>query len=495
LTAGPGAAILGAMAGHNSLELDAATMRELGYRVVDLLVERIAGLGDEPAWQAGDRVALENVLREPPPENAESFDILLDRLVRDVLPHAARVDHPRFLGFVPGSPTWPGILGDFIAAGYNIFQGSWLGGSGASAIELVVTDWFREWIGYPDSAAGLFTSGGSVANLTAIACARHLRYGRHCDRAVLYLSAECHSSVGRAARILGFAPDCIHSVPADAVRGIDPGALHERIRSDRSAGLEPFLIVANAGTTSTGAVDPLRRLSEIAHASDCWLHVDAAYGGFAVLTDRGRQDLDGIDLADSVTLDPHKWLFQPFEAGCLLLREGDRLETAFRVLPDYLQDARLGDRADRLGPVNFMDRGIQLTRSARALKVWLSLKYFGMQPFRDAIERAMDLAIEAEAGLTRSGRFQILSPARLGIVCFRRTVDDRGRHVDGEVEIERANSRLVSSLSESGRALISSTRIDGRYALRFCILNHRTTSADLSTVIDWLGSAPFLPQA
>lgn len=495
LTAGTYTAILGAMSGQGDrLELDAETMRVLGYRVVDRLVERIAGLGDEPAWQAGDRVTLERLLREPPPESAEPFDTLLDRLVRDVLPHGARVDHPRFLGFVPGSPTWPGILGDFIAAGYNIFQGSWLGGSGASAIELVVTDWFKQWIGYPDAAAGLLTSGGSVANLTAIACARQLRYGGHDDRAVLYLSAECHSSVARAARILGFGSDRVRSVAADTVRGLDPFALEESIRVDRAAGLDPFLVVANAGTTSTGTVDPLPALAGIARASNLWLHVDAAYGGFVVLTDRGRRELDGLGLADSVTLDPHKWLFQPFEAGCLLVREGSHLETAFRILPDYLQDARITDDGERLRPVNFMDRGAQLTRSARALKVWLSLKYFGLPPFRDAIDRAMDLAVQAESQLVEAGRFQILSPARLGIVCFRRIADDHDRVHTDEISLERANARLVSALSASGHALISSTRIDGRYALRFCILNHRTTSADVSSVIGWLRCAHFRPE-
>jgi glutamate/tyrosine decarboxylase-like PLP-dependent enzyme len=477
------------MSEQNPLELDAEAMRSLGYRVVDLIVERIAGLDARPAWRAGDRKALERVLREPPPEAPQAFEHIVSQLVNDVLRHGASVDHPRFFGFVPGSPTWPGVLADFIAAGHNVFAGSWLGGSGAAEVELIVLDWFKEWLGYPAGAAGLFTSGGSAATLIAFAAARQLRFGGHDPDAVLYLSRESHSSTERAARILGFRPERVRKLPVDAGFRLDLAALRDAIAADRRAGLTPFLVLANGGATSTGAVDPIADMVEYCRREQLWLHVDAAYGGFAVLTGRGRSLLDGIADADSVTLDPHKWLFQPFEAGSLLLRDGSRLEAAFHIMPDYLQDAAVGTGDARDRPVNFMDRGLQLTRAARALKVWLSLKYFGVGAFRAAIDTAIDLALHAERRLQSMPGFEVLSPATLGIVCFRRLVDDAGVRIHDEATLERLNARLVSQLLDSGLGLVSSTRVNGRYALRFCILNHRSRQEDVDTLIDWFAQA------
>jgi len=477
------------MRADNPLELSPAAMRDLGHRVVDLLVDRIATLDSQPAWRGGSRTALEARLRTAPPERPGDFDEILRTLRDDVLEFSARVDHPRFLGFVPGSPTWPGVLADFIASGCNVFAGSWLGGSGPAEIELVVLDWFKDWLGLPADATGLFTSGGSAATLLALACARQLRFGAHDPGAVIYLSSECHSSVERAARILGFHADRIRKLAAGDDFRLDASALDAAIRSDRAAGLTPFLSVANGGSTSTGAVDPLPGFADVCRAHGVWLHVDAAYGGFAALTPRGRAVFAGIERADSLTLDPHKWLFQPFEAGCLLVREPGALEAAFRIQPEYLQDAAITGAPDRTRPVNFMDRGLQLTRSPRALKVWLSVRFFGLEPFRAAIDHAFDLALAAQARILDGETFEILSPASLGIVCFRRVTDGAGRRVTGEPALERINAELVRKLADSGYGLISSTRVRGRYALRFCIMGHRTGATDVLGLLDWLEAA------
>jgi len=258
------------------------------------------------------------------------------------------------------------------------------------------------------------------------------------------------------------------------------------IDADRAAGLEPFLAVVNAGSTSTGAVDPLPAIADVCAGRDVWLHVDAAYGGFAVLTERGRRRLEGIERADSITLDPHKWLYQPFEAGCLLVRRPDALEAAFRIQPEYLQDAAIADAPRSRQPVNFMDRGLQLTRSPRALKVWLSLRFFGIAPFRESIDRALDLAVDAEARIRESAAFELLTPASLGIVCFRRVTDGAGQRVGDEAGLERLNAGLVKELADSGLGLISSTRTHGTYALRFCIMGHRTGPDDVASLLDWL---------
>jgi glutamate/tyrosine decarboxylase-like PLP-dependent enzyme len=284
----------------------------------------------------------------------------------------------------------------------------------------------------------------------------------------------------------------VRRLPVDEGFQLDPGALATAIREDRAAGLEPLFVIANGGSTSTGVVDPLAAIADVCADENVWMHVDAAYGGFAVLTDRGVVALDGLGRADSMTLDPHKWLYQPFEAGCLLVRNGPDLERAFRVLPDYLQDAAVADGDDRERPVNFMDRGIQLTRSARAIKVWVSIQYFGLDAFRAAIDRTLDLAQFAERRLRASGLFEILSPARLGVVCFRRVAFPEGRVTD-EARLDELNAFLLRDLCDSGFALMSSTRVRGQYSLRFCILGHRTRQSDVERTIEWLETAASRP--
>ena len=461
------------------LELDPEEMRRLGYRAVDLLVDRIASLGDGPAWRGATRAEMEERLREPPPEEPADPDELFARLQSDVLAFAGHHDHPRFFGFVPSCPTWPGVLGDFFASGANVFAGTWLQSAGPSTAELVVIDWFRQWLGWPPETSGILVSGGSQANLTALGCAREAVPGAKSERAVVYLSSEGHSSVPRAVRVLGFRDEQVHLVPVDDLHRIRPEGLDAAIRADVAAGLQPFAAVGNAGSTNTGAVDPLDELADVCRTHRIWLHVDGAYGGFAMLTERGRAVLEGLERADSATLDPHKWLYQPFEAGCVLVREGSRLGAAFHIMPDYLQDTLVGGR-----DVNFADRGIQLTRGARALKLWLSLKYFGVGAFRAAIDRSLDLAAHAQAVVEATPELELLSPAMLGVVCFRRRYPDAGG-----LEAESLNADLVERLRESGEGLVSSTRIGDRYALRMCVLNHRSREEDVERVLGWLATA------
>ncbi|MGH8203374.1 MAG: pyridoxal phosphate-dependent decarboxylase family protein, partial [Steroidobacteraceae bacterium] len=345
------------------LQMSGARMRELAERATEALIRRIEGLGNERPWRGASRSELERLLREPPPEQGQDPLEVVDRVLRDVLPVAARVDHPRFFAFVPSAPTWPGVIADYLAAGFNTFQGTWLGSGGPSQLELVVIDWFRQWIGYPETGGGLFTSGGSAAILDALVAAREQAGSP--DRPAIFMSDQTHSAVERAARIIGVRSDGIVKIPADDEFRLPTAALADALAMARSAGFTPIAVCANAGTTNTGSIDPLPEIASYCESEKIWLHVDAAYGGFAVLCDRGRELLDGLDRADSISLDAHKWLFQPFEAGCLMVRDVATLTRAFSVSPDYLQDTKLG-----LEHVNFADRGYQLTRSFRALKVW-----------------------------------------------------------------------------------------------------------------------------
>ena len=466
---------------NDPLGLDPETMRRLGYQTVDMLVDRLSAVAEGPVIRRADRPEMERRLREPPPEGAQGFDEILGMLGTDVLPFASVTGHPRYFAFIPGCPTWPASLGDLIASVSNIENSSWLESAGPSELELVVLDWFKEWIGYPAEAEGVLVSGGSAANMTALACAREALLGAMSERVVAYVSDQAHSSVARAARVLGFRPEQVRVLPTDERFRMRPDALADAMDADLRAGLRPLFVSASAGSTNTGAVDPLPELAEICKERGAWLHVDAAYGGFAALSGRGRRLLQGMELADSVTLDPHKWLYQPFECGCLLVRRGHFLREAFEITPDYLKDTEVLARE-----VNFADRGVQLSRMCRALKLWVSLKYFGVAAFRTAIDRSLDLAREAQARIENSGELELLVPATLGVVCFRR----RFESVEDEDELARLNAGLVEGLTASDEGHISSTRLRGRYALRMCVLNHTSTSGDVHRVLDWIETSP-----
>ncbi|MGW8266164.1 MAG: pyridoxal phosphate-dependent decarboxylase family protein, partial [Longimicrobiales bacterium] len=449
--------------------MDAALMRRLGHSVVDRVVDRWVGLRSEPAWLGGTRQDLAPLMVEEAPEEPRDVEVVLQRAVADILPKAGRIDHPRFFAFIPSSPTWPSILGDYLATGFNIFQGTWLESAGPSQLELVVVDWFRSWLGLPETGGGVLTSGGSAANLVALVTAREWA-GNPADP-VLYMSDQGHSSLERAARIMGIRRERVRKIPTDAAFRMDPGGLREAVTRDRGAGLSPFCVCGNAGATNTGATDPLSTLATLAREEGLWFHVDAAYGGFAVLTPPGREAFQGIEEADSITLDPHKWLFQPYETGCLMVKDTRVLEAAFRILPEYLQDAALGE-----AQVNFADRGIQLTRRFRALNVWMSIQMLGLGAFRDAIQESMDLARKAEAHVRSSETLEMMSPAALGIVCFR--FNPAGRELDAQA-LEGLNLSIQEEIVSSGLAMMSSTRLRGVYSLRLAIMNYRSTWEDV----------------
>jgi glutamate/tyrosine decarboxylase-like PLP-dependent enzyme len=448
-------------------------MLVLARRAAELVVERLERLPSEPAWRGGTRAELEALLREDPPEEGRPAADVLERAAEQILPVASRVDHPRFFAFVPGSATWPGVLAEFLCAGFNTFQGTWLSASGPSQLELVVLDWFRDWIGYPETAGGLFTSGGSAASLDAFVAAREAAGSP--ARPAVYMSDQSHSAMSRAARIVGVRAEHVRKVRSDARYRIDLPSLARAVADDRAAGLEPIAVCGNAGATNTGAIDPLDAVADFCASEGIWFHVDAAYGGFAVLTEKGKPALRGIERADSIAMDPHKWLFQPFEAGCLMVRDVRRLEAAFTVHPEYLQDARAGSEQP-----NFSDRGLQLSRSFRALKVWMSIQTFGLAAFRRSIARGIELAESAEAYVRASDLLEIAAPASLGVICFR--LHPRGAEWPQE-RLERINERVQARVIETGTAMMSSTRLRGAYSLRLCILNHTTSWDDVLSTL------------
>ena len=453
------------------LQMAPETMRELAHHVADLLIERNVRLRDERAWEGDFKDALADRLDEDPPEAGRPAREVIDRAARDVLNNTLRLDHPRSFGFVPTCPTWPGVLADFIASGFNVNAATWLVASGPSQLESVVIGWFRQWFGLPDGAGGLMTSGGSAAALHGLVAAREA--AGNPDRAVAYMSDQSHSAQVRAARIVGITPDRIRVLPTDTSGRVDPGAVADAVAVDRAAGLTPMVVCANAGTPTRGAVDPLPALADICAAERLWFHIDAAYGGFAILTPRGVAALEGIDRADSINVDPHKWLFQPYEAGCILVRDAGALERAFAIQHDVLQDSVWGAEH-----ANLADQGIQLSRSFRALKVWMSIQTFGMAAFRAAIENGLDLAARAAEYAAGSRTLELLS-ASLGMVCFR--VNPGGLSEDA---LARLNRKVLAHVFWGEQAFLSSTMVNRRFVLRLCILNHNTTWDDVRETLE-----------
>ncbi len=452
------------------LELTREEMRQAGYRVVDAIVEHLATLGGQRVGTKAEAGAARAWEGRAAPEKPTPFAAVLERVVGEVLPNTMHVNHPRFFAYVPGPGNFVGAMADALVSGYNVFAGTWISGSGPELLEREVVNWLRDWCGFPQSAGGLFVSGGSLANLTALAAAREARLGTETDKAVVYLSDQAHSSLAKGLRILGFAPHQLAAIETDADFRMPVEALAERIRADRERGLRPFCTIASAGTTNTGAVDDMAAIAGLCRSEGLWMHVDGAYGAAAVLTGRGKRLLAGIELADSLSFDPHKWLFQPFECGCVLVREGRLLEEAFRVTPEYLKDTQA-----RRAEWNYADQGIQLTRGFRALKLWMSIETFGLAAFRAAIERGFEMAETAAERMVRTGRWELATPARMGIFCFRRVGGDDAFHL-----------RMVEEMVADGTALATSTVLRGRTVLRMCTINPRTTVEDIERTVERL---------
>jgi glutamate/tyrosine decarboxylase-like PLP-dependent enzyme len=452
------------------LSLPGDEMRRLGHRVVDRIVDHLEELDRLPPIRVGDARELRAAVGGPAPEEPGDPDRALDVLFDSVLPFSQYGDHPRFFARIGSPSNYLSVLADTLAAGFNLFNGSWTGGSGAAVVELTVVDWLRQICGLPAGTEGVLVTGGSVGTLTALGAARTARLdGRPDPAAVTYLSDQAHATVHRGLAVLGFAPEQVRTLPSEGGR-LPVDAVAAAVAEDRAAGRRPFCVAATAGTTSTGAVDPLAELADLCAAEDLWLHVDGAYGAPAALTPAGRELLDGLERADSVVLDPHKWLFQPYEVGCALVRWPGLLEETFTMDGAYLRDTQTGQ-------VDLRNRSVQLTRGARALKLWLSVQVFGLAAFRAAVERGIALAEHAERLLRERDGWEVVSPAQLGIVCFRRIPGD-----------DALQTRLAAATVADGFAAPSTTEVDGRVALRFCTINPRTTEADVEATLDRMES-------
>jgi glutamate/tyrosine decarboxylase-like PLP-dependent enzyme len=487
---------------QSSLDVSSEELRDLSARVNELVLQYFSEIADLPVFPetvGGDTLAQVGATLQAEGEP-------LERLINDchtILKNSRHNGHPRFFGYVASPATPVGAFADLIASALNSNVTSWRSGPAATEIERTVVRWLGSLIGYDEDARGLLTSGGSMANMTALLIAQRVKTGRDAARKglwrseapmTIYASDQVHMSIPKAADILGFGREQVRLIACDDQFRMNVSLLRERIAADLQSGLKPFCVVASAGTTNTGAVDPLFEIADVAREFGLWFHVDGAYGAPAALDETKRSLFAGLERADSISLDPHKWLFVPLDCGCLLFRDEAKARVAFGDEDaDYIKVLEQG--ADE--SFAFWNYGPELSRRFRALKIWLTLRYYGARRIAAAISEDNLLAGYLAELVEQAEDFELLSQPQLSICCFRfvpptmrlRLDNDARENEAIERELNELNERTMYAVQRGGRAYLSSATIHGKFALRVCITNFRTTRADIEQTLEIIRDA------
>jgi len=468
------------------LAMSAGEFREAGHQLVDLLAARLAAVPESPLTRAESPAQVRALLgaERPLPVEGEDAGALLTEAAGQLFDHSLFNGHPRFFGYITSSPAPIGMFGDFLAAAVNQNVGAWSLSPLATEIECQAVRWMAELIGFPQTAGGLFVSGGNMANFVGVLAARAAAAGWNVraegigrGSLVLYGSAETHTWIQKAADLFGFGTDAIRWIPADAQQRMDVAALRSAIEADRRAGLQPFLVVGTAGSVSTGAVDPLDEIAAVCREESLWFHVDGCYGAVAAGVPGAPASLQALSQADSIAVDPHKWLYAPVEAGCVLVRDREALRRAFSYHPAYYHfDEQV---------VNFFELGPQNSRGFRALKVWLALRQVGRNGYRRMIADDMLLAQHLHERVSRHPEFEPVTQS-LSITTFRYVPADLRPSAGSDATesyLDRLNRELLVAVERSGDAFLSSAVVNGRFALRACVVNFHTSLNDIEALL------------
>ena len=472
------------------LAIDSATFRAVGHRLVDQLAELLEAMPRGPVTRDESPSAVRQALdlSGPLPEAGTEPGPLLERTARLLFEHSLFNGHPRFFGYITASPAPIGMLGDFLAAAVNPNVGGWTLSPAATEIETQTVRWIAEFIGYSTSCGGLLVSGGNMANFVCFLAARAAKAGWNVRENGLaggagrtlhvYASAETHTWIQKATDLAGLGTASIRWIPTDSALRMDTDALRRRIDADRAAGGVPCIVIGTAGSVSTGAVDPLPAIGAICKEYGAWFHVDGAYGGFAAAVPEAPDDIRALANADSVAVDPHKWLYAPLEAGCALVRDPAALRGAFAYHPPYYH---FDEEA-----TSYVDYGPQNSRGFRALKVWLALKHAGAAGYRRMIADDIRLSRAMAEAVRRRSDLSLVTQD-LSITTFRYVPPDlRGRVGDETVErhLDAVNRQLLDRIQRGGDVFVSNAVVGGRYVLRACIVNFHTAASDVEAVVE-----------
>ena len=447
--------------------------------VVSRALEHVGSLPSQPVIGDVRAEAFCRALREAPPDEPSALEPLLDLLFDQCIPRSFNAASPGYLAFIPGGGVYPAALADFIADTVNRYTGVWQAAPALVQLEANALDWLRDWMGFPETTRGLFTTGGSMATFNALLCARERHLGTDIRRGVIYTSDQAHHSVLKAAKIAGIMPDRVRAIPCDERYRLPVDALRAAIGRDRAERLMPFAVVSNAGTTNTGAVDPLEEVADMCAAEGLWHHVDGAYGAFFNLCDEGRAALKGMERADSLTLDPHKGLFLPYGTGALLVRDGSALRAAHEATADYLPPMP--------HPADFYDpsqHGPDLSRGFPGLRVWLTVKLFGAAAYRSAIAEKRELAVEAYERIAQLPGLVMDAPPELSLFPFHVTWAGAS-----PVEEDAATRELMARTTARGRVMVTGAIARGHYVGRVCVLSFRTHRQQIDALVEDLGAA------
>mgnify|MGYP000076320564 CR=1 FL=1 len=462
-----------------ALELSAPVMKKLLEQVTEKIIHHIETLPQQPAADTTGGAELAKKLSEQWPTTGHSFEELLELLFEEAVPKSFNAAGPSYLAYIPGGGLFHAALGDLIANACNRYTGVWAAAPALVQLEVNVIRWFCELVGYPKQSLGFLTSGGSLATLSAVTTARCERLPENFLNGVVYTSDQSHHSVKKAAFLAGFPQKHIREIPSDDYFRICTQTLQKQIQQDRDAGLQPFLIVGNAGTTNTGAVDDLHALADLSQREDMWLHVDAAYGGFFMLTDHGRKKLSGLERADSITLDPHKGLFLPYGTGALIVRDGNTLKRTHSMDADYLP--MMQEDFER---VDFCAISPELSRDYRGLRVWLPLKLHGFEVFAEYLEEKLQLAQWITQKLREIENIEIVAEPELSLLAFRLRQPDWSQE-----ESNRKNLQFLERINAKQRVWLTGTYLDGHFVIRICVLCFRTHFERMQSALEDILSA------
>ncbi len=443
------------------LEPDAAGMHGLVDEAMRRIVAHIESLPSQPASNVKGATDFARTLIEPLPREGVPFDRLLDFLFHEAIPRSFNAAGPGYLAFIPGGGIFHAAVADLIADAVNRYVGVCAAAPALVQLETNVVRWFCEIVGYGEGSGGVLTSGGSLANLTAIIAARRSLLGDDFSRATLYCGDQTHHAFQKAAILAGFPAANIREIPSDALFRVRLDLLADAIVRDRANGYTPFMLCGSAGTTPTGAVDDLAALGRLARQESLWFHVDGAYGAFFMLTERGRAVMQGISEADSIILDPHKTLFLPFGTGALVVRDAAVLRSTYSMHADYLPGFQQGDEL-----IDFCELSPELSRDFRGLRVWLPLKLFGIEPFRQQLDEKLDLAAWAAAELHAIEGIEVDAEPQLSIVAF--------HLVKPGADPDALNRDLIARINARQRVMLTGAVVDGRFVIRICVVSHRT---------------------